>query len=261
MSPPSRGKRPKKYSVSKDLNSNSSQRRSKRLAKTNRALEIRGTSQTSDDDTSETYETGKANLEDSQPRPIVLQKGSKVDVNQLHVSARNKSGSSGLTIKLPARKKLVPHISETPRSDSPHPQPVLPSILDPFDIRLDRVSYKELISDGEPSLEAINNAIDQFVSSVLGAVNSWVGSKRSRASKRAPLAGSHQQLLDLLQTPSLLAESRDPILDVLLHERIATTILHAFYQFDYSVCLPMLNRSRGTADDVYDRVRSTGESV
>lgn len=99
--------------------------------------------------------------------------------------------------------------------------------LDPFNNCLDQVSEATVKCDGEPSVDGINDAVDNVVMDILEKAMTLVGDCGLSANNNAiPL---DDPLLAALAEPSLTEDNRGLLLDALLHQHIICTLHSRFF--------------------------------
>lgn len=124
-----------------------------------------------------------------------------------------------------------------------------PMSLDPFYNQVDQISEAQIIRDGNPSLNSINDAIDNFVTELLEEVGSLGHSQRTGP----PSQGLHRfnpLLLVLLQGRLITEEKAGYIVDAALHNFLVTILVEAFFKRAVTHC-PNAEHCLSNIDSLY----------
>lgn len=109
-----------------------------------------------------------------------------------------------------------------------------PITLDPFYNQVDQISEAQIIRDGNPSLNGINDAIDNFVTELLEEAGS-IGHPNPTSPPSQELH-FNSSLLDLLQSQNMTEEKAGYILDAALHDFLVSGLVSAFFARPVTPC-------------------------
>ncbi|KAF4605689.1 hypothetical protein EYR40_004478 [Pleurotus pulmonarius] len=129
--------------------------------------------------------------------------------------------------------------------------------LDPFYNQVDQISEAQIIRDGNPSLNSINDAIDNFVTELLEEAGSL---DRPQGTRPPPqeLLRFNPSLLVLLQDRTITEEKAGYIVDAALHDFIVTILVDAFFRRPVTHC-PNAKNWLPNIDSLYHGLALQGE--
>lgn len=127
------------------------------------------------------------------------------------------------------RDRLKNEVKELSSQNSPRQALTTTSSLDIFDQSLDQVSELHIRSDGQPSLDGINAAIDSLISNTMESVE-VISEGVVAANEPHTRRQSDNLILRALSHPNMTFDQRGLLVESLLHDLIVTSIHSHVFQ-------------------------------
>lgn len=127
--------------------------------------------------------------------------------------------------------------------------------LDPFNNRLDQISEAQVKSDGQPSVDGLNDTVDTIVMELIDQAAAMVNTDGQSTAEIDGVPEAPSGLFLALARPELDADSHGLLLDALLHAKIIDTLHNQFFEGEIA---PEIDLKSKFLEDVFNMVYKTG---